>query len=57
MIPKSSDKEKWNKTEKDSKNMEKEYNTDATDFSEHEISDLNSFEAFSVWTKNKHQRY
>ena len=53
----SNDKKKWNKTEKDRKNMEKENNTDESDFSENEISDFNSFEAFWIWTKHKHQRY
>ena len=38
----SSDKKKLNKTEKDRKNMEKENNTDESDFSENEIPDLNS---------------
>ena len=53
----SSDKKKWNKTEKGRKNMEKENNTDESDFSENKISDLSSSEAFWVWTKNKHRRY
>ena len=35
----SSDKTKWNKTEKDRKNMEKENNSDESDFSENEIPD------------------
>ena len=35
----SSDKKKWNKTEKDRKNMEKENNSDESDFSENEIPD------------------
>ena len=30
----SNDKKKWNKTEKDRKNMEKETNADESDFSE-----------------------
>ena len=38
----SSDKMKWNKTEKDIKNMEKENNSDESDFTENEIPDLNS---------------
>ena len=38
----SSDKKKWNKTEKDKKDMEKENNTDESDFSENAISNLNS---------------
>ena len=37
--------------------MGKEYNTDESDFSENEMSDLNSFETFWIWTKNKHRRY
>ena len=35
----SSNKKKWNKTEKDRKNMEKENNSDESDFSENEIPD------------------
>ena len=42
----SSDKTKWNKTEKDRKDMEKEINTDESDFSENEIPDLNSLKPF-----------
>ena len=42
----SSNKKKWNKTEKDRKNMEKEKNNDKSDFSENEIPDLNKFKAF-----------
>ena len=42
----SSDKKKLNKTEKGRKNMEKENNTDESDFSENKISDLSSSEAF-----------
>ena len=38
----SSDKKKWNKTEKGRKSMEKENNCDESDFSENEIPDLNS---------------
>ena len=38
----SSHKKKWNKTEKDKKDMEKENNTDESDFSENAISNLNS---------------
>ena len=45
----SSDMKKWNKTEKGRKNMEKENKADESDFSENEISDLNSFEAFWIW--------
>ena len=45
----SIDMKKWNKTEKGRKNMEKENKTDESDFSENEISDLNSFEAFWIW--------
>ena len=42
----SSDKKKWSKTEKDRKNMEKENNTDESDFSENKKPDLNSFKPF-----------
>ena len=42
----SSDKKKWNKTEKDGKNMEKENNSDESDFRENEIPDLNSLQLF-----------
>ena len=38
----SSDKKKWNKTEKDRKSMEKENNNNKNDFSENDIPDLNS---------------
>ena len=38
----SSDKRKWNETEKDRKNRKKENNSDKSDFSENEIPDLNS---------------
>ena len=41
----SSDKKKWNKSEKDRKNMQKENNTDESGFSEHEIPDLNSLKS------------
>ena len=51
----SSDKTKWNKTEKDRKNMEKEFNTDESDFSENEIPDLNSLKPFKF--KPKTNRY
>ena len=47
----SSDKKKWNKTEKDRKNMEKENNTDESNFSENEIPDLNSLKAFEFEPK------
>ena len=47
----SSDKKKWNNTETDRKNMEKENNTDESDFSEKEIPDLNSLNFFWIWTK------
>ena len=53
----NSDKKKWNKTEKDRKNIEKEKNTDESDFSENKIQDLIFFETFRIWTKNKHMRY
>ena len=42
----SSDKKKWNKTEKDRKKMEKENNTDESDFSENKMPDLNSLKPF-----------
>ena len=38
----SSDKAKWNKTEKDRKNMDKENNSYESDFSENEVPDWNS---------------
>ena len=38
----SSDKKKWNKTEKDRNDMEKENNNNESDFKENEIPDLNS---------------
>ena len=38
-----SDKTKWNKTEKDT---EKENNSNESDFSENEITDLNSLKPF-----------
>ena len=47
----SSYKKKWNKTEKDSKNMEKENNSDKSDFSENEIPDLNSLKPFKMEPK------
>ena len=47
----SSDKKKWNKTEKDRKNMEKENNTDESDFSENEIPNLNSLKPFEFEPK------
>ena len=49
-----SNKKKWNKTEKDRKNMEKaekENNTDESDFSENEILDLNSLKPFEFESK------
>ena len=42
----SSDKKKWNKTEKDRKNLEKENNTDESDFNENEIPDLDPLTLF-----------
>ena len=42
----SSDKKKWNKTEKDRKSMEKENNSDESDSSETELPDLNSSKPF-----------
>ena len=47
----SSDKKKWNKTEKDRKNMEKENNSAESNFSENEISDLNSLKLFEFEPK------
>ena len=47
----SSGKKKWNKTEKDRKNMEKENNTDESDFSENEIPDLYSLKPFEFEPK------
>ena len=38
----SSDKKKWNKTEKDTNDTEKENNSNESDFKENEIPDLNS---------------
>ena len=46
-----SDKTKWNKTEKDRKNMEKEFNSDESDFSENGIPDLNSLKPFKFKPK------
>ena len=47
----SSDKKKGNKTETDRKTMEKENNTDESDFSENEIPDLNSLKPFEFEPK------
>ena len=47
----SSDKKKWNKTEKDRNNMEKENSSDESDFSENEITDLNSLKTFEFEPK------
>ena len=47
----SCDNKKWNKTKKDRKNMEKENNTDESDFSENEIPDLNSLKPFEFEPK------
>ena len=44
----SNDKKKWNKTEKDRKNMEKENNSDESDFGANEIPDLNSLKPFEL---------
>ena len=49
----SSDKKKWNQTNKDRKNMEKENNTDESDFSENEVPDLNSLKPFESEPKTK----
>ena len=42
----SSNKKKWNKTEKDRKNVEKENNTGESDFNENEIPNLNPLKPF-----------
>ena len=47
----SSDKKKWNKTEEDRKIMEKENNTDESDFSEYEIPHLSSLKFFEFQPK------
>ena len=47
----SSDKKKWDKTEKDRKNMEKENNSDESYFSENEIPNLNSLKPFEFEPK------
>ena len=47
----SIDQKKWNRTEKDRKNMEKENNTNESDFSENEIPDLNSLKPFEFEPK------
>ena len=47
----SSDKIKGNKTETDRKTMEKENNTDESDFSENEIPDVNSLKPFEFEPK------
>ena len=47
----SSDKKKGNKTETDRKTMEKENNTDESDFSENEIPDVNSLKPFEFEPK------
>ena len=47
----SSDKKKWNKTEKDRKNKEKENNSNEIDFIENEIPDLNSLKPFKFEPK------
>ena len=54
----SSDKKKWNKTEKDRKNMEKENNSNEseTSFSENEIPDLNSLRPFEFEPKRNMRR-
>ena len=46
-----SDKKKWNKTEKDRKNMDKENNSNESDFSEHELPHLNSLKPFKFEPK------
>ena len=47
----SSDKKKWSKTQNDRKNLEKENNTDESNFSKNEIPDLNSLKAFEFEPK------
>ena len=47
----SSDKKKWNKTEKDRKSMEKENNSDESESSENEIPVLNSLKPFKFEPK------
>ena len=47
----SSDKTKWNKTEKDRKNMDKENNSYESDFSENEVPNWNSFKHFKLKPK------
>ena len=42
----SSGKKKWNKTEREKKNMEKEDNTNESDFIENEIPDLTFLKPF-----------
>ena len=46
-----SDKKKRSKTEKDRKNLEKENNSDESDFSENKIPDLNSLKPFKFKPK------
>ena len=46
----NSDKKKWNKTEKDRKNMKKENNSDKCD-TRYEIPDLNSLKPFKFEPK------
>ena len=47
----SSDKKKWNKTEKDRKYMENENNTDESDFSENKVPHLNYLKPFEFERK------
>ena len=47
----STNDKKWNETEKDSKNMEKENSTDESDFKENKIPDLNSLKPFKFEPK------
>ena len=42
----SRNKKKWNKTERDRKNMEKDDNTDESDFIENEIPNLTFLKPF-----------
>ena len=47
----SSDKKKWNKTEKKTEKNMKEENNDKSDFSENEKPDLNSLKLFKFESK------
>ena len=47
----SRDKKKWSKLRKTEKNMEKENNSNESDFSENEIPELNSLKSFKFEPK------